>query len=78
VSKIKINNTINLKFIFNCNQHFGIFQTVTVSECCLMKLLPYILFEKYIYVFALEMASPGNRHCASCIGTPSFPRTKLN
>ena len=33
----------------------------------------YILFEKYIYILASEMASPGNRHCASCIGTLSFP-----
>ena len=24
-------------------------------------------------MLALEMASPGNRHCASCIGTLSFP-----
>ena len=31
------------------------------------------LFEKYIYMLALEMASPGNRHCANCIGTLSFP-----
>ena len=34
-----------------------------------MKLLPYILFEKYIYILALEMASPGNQHCVDCIGT---------
>ena len=27
-------------------------------------MLPCILFEKYIYISALEMASPGNRHCA--------------
>jgi len=39
-----------------------------------MKLLPCILFEKYI--LALEMASPENRHCASCIGTLSFPMFK--
>jgi len=39
----------------------------------LIKLLPYILFEKYINILALEMASPGNRRCASCIGTLSFP-----
>jgi len=44
-----------------------------VSECCLIKLFPYILFEKYINILALEMASPGNRHCANCIGTLSFP-----
>jgi len=29
--------------------------------------------KKYIYYLALEMASPGNQHCASCIGTLSFP-----
>jgi len=38
-----------------------------------MKLLPYILFEKYIYILALEMASQGNQHCANCIGTLPFP-----
>ena len=27
----------------------------------------------YIYIFALEMASPGKQHCANCIGTVSFP-----
>jgi len=36
-------------------------------------LLPCILFEKYIHILALEMASPGNQQCASCIGTLSFP-----
>ena len=36
-------------------------------------MLPYILFEKYIYILALEMASPEKQHCASCIGTLSFP-----
>ena len=38
-----------------------------------MKLLPYMLFEKCIYFLALETASPVNQHCASCIGTLSFP-----
>ena len=33
-----------------------------------MKLLPCILFEKYINILALQMASPGNRHRANCIG----------
>jgi len=37
-----------------------------------MKLLPHILFQKCIFIIALEMASPGNRHCAICIGTLSF------
>jgi len=36
-------------------------------------MLPHILSEKYIYILALEMAGPGNRHCASFIGTLSFP-----
>ena len=36
------------------------------------KLLPYILFEKN-YILALETASPGNQHCANCVGTLSFP-----
>jgi len=40
---------------------------------CLIKLLQYILFEKYIYILALEIASPGKQHCANCIGTLSFP-----
>jgi len=35
----------------------------------------YILFEKYTNILALEMASPGNRHCASCIGALSLPIT---
>ena len=39
----------------------------------MIKLLPYILCEKYIYILALEMTSPGNRHCANCIGTLYFP-----
>jgi len=39
----------------------------------MMKLLPYILFEKNIYILALKMASPGNQHCVTCIGTVSFP-----
>ena len=31
------------------------------------------VFEKNIQILALEMASPGNQHCANCIGTLSFP-----
>jgi len=46
----------------------------------LIDLLPYILLQKYIYILASEMASPGNQHRASCIGTfvPYSTRTKLN
>ena len=60
----------------NCNQHFGYFKPKHFSECCLIKLLPFILFEKYINILALEIASPGNRHCANCIGALSFPISK--
>ena len=42
---------------------------ITVSECCSIKLVPYISFEKFINILALEMASPWNHYCASCIGT---------
>jgi len=35
----------------------------------LIKLFSYILFKKYINILALEMTSPGNRHCANCICT---------
>jgi len=38
-----------------------------------MKLIPYILFEKRIHILSLEMASPGNQHCANCIGTVLVP-----
>jgi len=31
------------------------------------------LFEKYICILALKMASPENQHCANCIGTLSLP-----
>jgi len=33
------------------------------------------LFEKYICILASEMASARNQHCASGIGTLSFPTT---
>jgi len=45
----------------------------------LTKLLPCILPEKYINIIVLEMVSllsPGNRHCANCIGTLSFSMRK--
>jgi len=33
----------------------------------------YFISKKYIYILALEMASPGTRHYASCTCTLSFP-----
>jgi len=62
VPKIIINDTII--FFLRLQSAVWQFQTITVSECCLTKMLPYILFEKYMNIVALEMASPGNRHCA--------------
>jgi len=41
----------------------------------LIQLFLYILFEKYVYILVLEMASTGNQHCANSIGTLSFPMT---
>ena len=38
-----------------------------------MELFLYVLFEKYIHILALEMASPGSQHCARCIGALSVP-----
>ena len=70
VPKIIINDTI---IFLNCNQHFANFKIITVSWCCLTKLLLYIFVQKYIQLLALEIASPGNQHCANCIGTLSFP-----
>jgi len=58
VPKIIMNDIINL--FFKLQSAFCWFQTITVSACCLTKLLPYILLEKYTYILALEMASPGN------------------
>jgi len=66
-----VNNTINIFF----ETAIGI---LVISEhnsfrVRFDKMLPYILFEKYIYILALEMASPGNQHCVNCIGALSFP-----
>jgi len=60
------------KFFLKLQSTLWQFQTITVSECSFIKLLKYILFEKYINILALEMDSRGSRHCASCIGTLSF------
>jgi len=32
----------------------------------------YFIWKKYIYTLAFDIASPGNQHCANCIGTLSF------
>jgi len=73
VPKILINDTINLFFetavsslAISNHSSFSVLFDKIVSVL-------YILFEKYIYISALEMASPGNQHCANCIGTLQFP-----
>ena len=32
-----------------------------------------MLLEEYVNIVALEMAAPGNQHCANCIGTLLLP-----
>ena len=49
---------------------------IMVSSCSVeldLDVCDHILFEKYIYISALEMVSLGNQHCAKCIGKLSFP-----
>jgi len=70
VPKIIINDTIN--FFFKAISILLI-SNYNSFRVCLVKLLPYILFEKYIYILAIQMASPGKQHCANYIGTLSFP-----
>jgi len=40
---------------------------MSVSQCGLTKLFPYILFEKYINILALKMASPDRRTFARSV-----------
>jgi len=37
------------------------------------KIASVYFFQNYIHILALEMAIPGNQHCANCVGTLSFP-----
>ena len=67
VPKIMINDTVKF-FFLNCNQHFGNFNSFQVLFDIITSVF---LFEKCI--ISLEMVGPGNRHCANCIGTVSFP-----
>jgi len=68
---------IQIGFTFLVPAHLGSSGQGPLNGCvcvcvCVIKLLLYILFEKYINILALEMASPENQRCASCIGTLSF------
>jgi len=58
VPKIITNNITDL--FLSCYQHFGI-SNHNSFRVLLTKLLPYILFEKYIYILALKISSPGNQ-----------------
>jgi len=67
VPKVIVNNTINL--LFQTAISVLVISNHNSFRVLLTKLLPCILFENYIYIFALGMASSGNQHCANCIGT---------
>jgi len=68
VPKIVINHTINVFFktaisilLISSHNSFGVLFGKIASVCFIC-----------IYILALEMASPGNQHCANCIGALSF------
>jgi len=61
------------KYLLKLQSAFWQFQTVTVSECCLIKFFRMFLLEKYIYILALGMASPGNQERARCVGALFVP-----
>ena len=61
------------KFIFKTAIGSLVISNHNGSRVLFDKTASEYLFEKYIYILALEMASPVNQHCASCIGTLSFP-----
>jgi len=60
---IVTNDTI--KLLLSCNQHNS-FRVLFDKNCF------RIFYLKYIFILALEIASPGNQYCANCIGTLSF------
>ena len=73
VPKIIMNNTINL-FIFRTAISILLISDRNSFRVLFGKIASCILFKKYIYILALEMASPGNQHCANRIGTLLFLR----
>ena len=74
VPKIVINRHL---FFIQLQSTFSFFQTMTVSECCLINCFRIFYLKKFVYILALEMASQGNRHCANCIGALSFPMARI-
>jgi len=73
VRKIIVNNTV--KFIFKTAISILLISNHNSFRVLFDKIasVPYMLFEKYIYILALEMASPEKQHCATSICTHSFP-----
>jgi len=81
VPKIIINSTINLLCKTAISTLVIYFQTLTVSECCLIKLLPYILLENiYLYSCIGALVRSGNQHCADIVSAQfrSVCATKKN
>jgi len=66
---------IQIGFTFLVPAHLGSSGQGPLNECvcvCDKIAAVYFLFEKYINILALEMASPENQRYANCIGTLSF------
>ena len=58
--------------MFKLQSAFWQFETITVSECCLMKLLRIFYLKIYLDII-IGNSQPRELHCAICIGTLSFP-----
>jgi len=71
VPKIIINDTI--KFLSYSKISILIILNRNSFRVLFDKVDSVYFFEKYINILALQTASPESRHCANCIGTPSFP-----
>jgi len=67
VPKITINNTVNLFLKIAIN--ILVIQTITVSESVWQNCFCIFYLKN---IFLIILASQGNQHCASCIGTLSF------
>jgi len=58
---------IQIGFTFLVPAHLGSHEKGPLNVCVCMCVCVCVC------VLALEMARPGNQHCANCIGTLSFP-----
>ena len=68
------NDTSNL--FLNCDAHFALISNRN-SFRVLFDKIAFVRFtwKNMFILLTLKMASPGNQHCANCIGTLSFPIT---